>query len=73
MAAEVKVEIVETYGVISEGKWRRELNKVSWNGRTEVYDIRGWSPDHQVCSKGITLTGDELLKLRDIPNAMTIE
>ena len=72
MAAEVKVEVIQTYGVLSEGKWWKELNKVSWNGRTEIYDIRGWSPDHKVCSKGITLNRDELLKLRDVLNSMEI-
>ena len=70
--AEIKVEVKKTFGVISEGKWIRELNLVSWNGRTDMYDLRGWDPEHKTCSKGITMNRDELLKLRDILNTVEI-
>lgn len=70
--AEIKVEIKKTFGVISEGKWTRELNLVSWNGRADLYDLRGWDPEHKTCSKGFTMNRDELLKLRDILNSMEI-
>ena len=70
--AEIKVEIKKTFGVISEGKWTRELNLVSWNGRAELYDLRGWDAEHKICSKGFTMNRDELLKLRDILNSMEI-
>lgn len=70
--AGIKVEIIKSFGVISEGEYTRELNLVSWNDRKEIYDLRGWSDDHKKCSKGITLKKDELLKLRDILNNMEI-
>lgn len=70
--AEIKVEVKKTFGVISEGKWIRELNLVSWNGRADMYDLRGWDHERKTCSKGITMNRDELLKLRDILNTMEI-
>lgn len=70
--ADIKCEIKKTFGVISKRKWTRELNLVSWNGRAELYDLRGWDPEHKTCSKGITMNRDELLKLRDILNTMEI-
>ena len=70
--AEIKNEIVQHFGVISQGKWTRELNLVSWNGRKELYDIRGWADDHAKCSKGITLNKTELKSLRDILNRMEL-
>lgn len=70
--AELKVEVVKSFGVISEGEFTKELNLVSWNGRKEVYDLRGWAEDHKKCSKGITLKREELLKLKEILNTMEI-
>ena len=70
--ADIKCEIKKTFGVISEGKFIRELNLVSWNGRAELYDLRGWDAEHKTCSKGITLNRDELLKLKEILNTMEI-
>lgn len=65
---ELKYEIVEQYGVISErGKgWRREINSISWNDAEPKFDIRDWSPNHEKMGKGITLTEEELLNLVDI-------
>lgn len=71
--AQIKMEIVEQFGVISEGKWTRELNLVSWNGRKEPCDIRGWSLSHDICSKGITLNIEELRALKEILNEMDIQ
>ena len=46
--AELKYEIVEHLGVISENAkgWTKELNLVSWNDREPKYDIRDWAPLH---------------------------
>ncbi len=40
--AEFKYEIIEEIGVLSESAkgWKKELNKISWNGATAKYDIR---------------------------------
>ena len=66
--ADIKYEIVEEIGVLSESSkgWRKELNLVSWGGRDAKYDIRSWSPDHEKMSKGITLTKEELLSLKEL-------
>lgn len=63
--SDIKYEIVEEIGVLSEGSngWRKELNKISWNDRTPKYDIRDWAPGHEKMGKGITLSDDELKAL----------
>ena len=40
--AEIKYEIKEKIGVISENDkgWTKELNLISWNDREPKYDIR---------------------------------
>jgi hypothetical protein len=65
--ADLKFEIVESLGVLSENAkgWTKEINLVSWNDREPKYDIREWSPDHAKMGKGITLTKDEVLLLKD--------
>ncbi|BBE30543.1 hypothetical protein OSSY52_06840 [Tepiditoga spiralis] len=70
--AELKFEIIETFGTLSESSkgWAKQLKKVSWNEREAKYDIREWSPDESKMSKGITLTKEELIKLKDILNGM---
>ena len=47
--AEVKFEIKEELGVLSEGSkgWRKELNLISWNGAAPKYDLRDWAPEHE--------------------------
>ncbi len=62
------------HNVISTGSggWVLELNKISWNGRPAKYDIRSWSEDHQKMGKGVTLTTDDLLKLKELLNTIEI-
>jgi Uncharacterized protein conserved in bacteria len=66
--ADIKFEIKETIRILSESPkgWKKELNLVSWNDKEPKYDIREWSPDHAKMGKGITLTKEELNKLRDV-------
>ncbi len=66
--AEIKFEIIKNIGVISESPkgWTKELNLIRWNGRESKYDIRDWDPDHQVMGKGVTLSEDELKKLKGL-------
>ena len=63
-----KYEIVEHIGVLSEGSkgWRKELNKISWNGAEPKFDIRDWSPEQDKMGKGVTLTEEEASKLKDL-------
>ena len=65
---EIKFEIVQRIGVISEGSkgWKKELNLVSWNEREPKLDIREWSEDHLKMGKGVTLTPQEGAALRDL-------
>ena len=68
MADDFSYEIEKNVGVISEGKggWQLELNLVSWGGRPAKYDIRSWSPDHQKMGKGVTLTKDDVIALKNL-------
>ena len=42
MATEIKYEIIEEIGLISENAkgWRKELNFIRWNSAAPKYDIR---------------------------------
>ena len=72
--SDIKFEIKETVGILSESLkgWTKELNLVSWNNREPKYDIREWSPDHEKMGKGVTLSAEELRKLRDLLNELEL-
>ena len=46
--------------------WTKELNRISWNGGEPKYDIRDWAPEHEKMGKGVTLSEDEMAKLKDL-------
>ena len=54
-------EILETIGILRKSNtgWTRELNVVSWNGKSPRFDIREWDPKHEKMTKGITFTKEE--------------
>lgn len=68
--ADIKYDIVEEVGVLSENAkgWRKEINLISWNGAKPKYDLREWAPNHEKMGKGITMTKEEIDKLREILN-----
>lgn len=72
--AGIKYEVKESYGVLSESAkgWTKELRSISWNDREAKFDIREWAPDDEKMGKGLTLSKDELLKLRDILNNLEL-
>ena len=72
--AEIKFEIKETIGTLSESSkgWAKEFNLVSWNDKEPKYDLREWDPEHKKMGKGITLSVEELKKLRDMLNGMDL-
>ncbi len=72
--AEIKFEIKENIGVLSESAkgWSKELNLVSWNDKEPKYDLREWEPTHVKMGKGVTLSVEELKKLKDILNGLEI-
>ena len=72
--AEIKFEIKETVGVLSESSkgWKKEVNLISWNDKEPKYDIRDWDLEHKKMGKGITLSVEELKKLKEILNDMDL-
>lgn len=72
--ADIKFEIKETIGVLSESAkaWTKELNLISWNGKEPKYDLREWDPTHEKMGKGITLSIEEIKKLREYLNNLDI-
>ena len=70
MAAKITYTIQVVLGDLSVAAngWKKELTYTSWNNRDEKFDLRSWNPDHSAMTKGITLTKEEILKLKDILN-----
>ncbi|BEP29514.1 YdbC family protein [Helicovermis profundi] len=68
--ANIKYEIKKNVAIISENSkgWTKELNLISWNDREAKYDLRDWDPTHEKMGKGVTLSKDDILKLRDALN-----
>ena len=74
MADDFSFSIEKNLGVISQGKggWNLELNFVSWGGRPAKHDIRSWSADHEKMGKGITLTQEEAVALKNLLNNLEL-
>ena len=72
--ADFKYEIIERVSTISEGArgWNKELNFISWNDREPKFDIREWSEDHSKMGKGVSMTKNELIALRDLLNSLKL-
>ena len=72
--ADIKYEIVKKIGVLSKAGsgWAKELNLISWNDREAKYDIRDWSADGEKMGKGVTLSKDEILALKELLNSMEV-
>ncbi len=72
--ADIKFEVKETLGAISESSkgWKKEINLISWNDKEAKYDLREWSPEHEKMGKGVTLSREELGKLKEILNKMDL-
>jgi hypothetical protein len=72
--SEIKYEIINKIGVLSTAAsgWAKELNLVSWNDREAKYDLRDWSPDREKMGKGVTLSKEELLALKELLNTIEL-
>ena len=72
--ADIKFKIKAKTGVLSESAkgWKKELNLISWNDKEANYDIRDWDAEHKKMGKGITLSIDELMKLRELLNKIEL-
>ncbi|HHV95312.1 MAG TPA: hypothetical protein GXX37_02365 [Clostridiaceae bacterium] len=66
--ADIKFEIHRELGVLNVNSrgWKKEVNIVSWNGRKPKIDIREWDENHERMGKGITLSREEALELKNI-------
>lgn len=57
-------KVLEEIATISSNAkgWELKLRYMAWNGNGPKYDLRSWleTEDGEKCSKGITLTGEEL-------------
>lgn len=73
--SEMKQEIIKKIGVLSKSAsgWEKQLNLISWNERELKYDIREWAPDGQKMGKGVTLSKEELLALKELLNKMKLQ
>ena len=72
--ADIKYEIVKNIGIVSKAGsgWAKELNLISWNDREPKYDLRDWSADHEKMGKGVTLTREELIALKELLNSIEL-
>lgn len=64
---ELKYEKIQQIGIVSEGKKRtKELNIVKWGSQEPKFDLRNWNKEDGKPGKGVTLTADELQKLKEM-------
>ena len=72
--SEIKYEIVKQIGILSKSAsgWSKELNLISWNDRDPKYDLRDWSPDREKMGKGVTLSREDLLALKELLNSIEL-
>lgn len=73
---EFKFEIEKNFGAFGDRDSRgfqKELTLTSYNGAPAKYDLRGWDEDHKTLSKGLTLTHEELLRLKALLNQIETE
>ena len=75
MATKITFTIEEELGELSVASngWKKQLTYTSWNGRNPKFDLRSWSDDHNAMTKGLTLTKEEMVKLKEILNTIDFE
>jgi hypothetical protein len=73
--ADITFKIEKRIGALSKkpNGWQKEINLVSWNEREAKFDIREWNEDHNRMTKGITLTKEETIRLKEILNELSFE
>jgi hypothetical protein len=72
--SEIKFDIIKKIDVLSKSAsgWAKQLNLISWNERDPKYDIREWSPDGEKMGKGVTLSKEELVALKEVLNKVEL-
>ena len=75
--AEFKVEIEKKIGALQDKRNSKgmllELNLVSFNDRRAKYDIRPWDEAHATMGKGVSLSKDEVIKLKELLNGLDLD
>ena len=71
---EIKYKVIKHIGVVgSNCGWTKELNIISWNDKERKFDLRNWTENHTKMSKGITMTKNELLNLKELLDSIDIK
>jgi hypothetical protein len=72
--SEIQYEIIKKIGILSESQsgWSKQLNLIRWNERDPKYDIREWAPDGEKMGKGVTLSMEELVALKELLNKIEL-
>jgi hypothetical protein len=73
--AEITFEIKKHLGILGEDYrgWTKEVNLVSWNNRKPKIDIRDWDPEHAKMGKGVTLSSEEVVKLKALLDELAMD
>lgn len=74
--AVINFEIFKVIGTLSEDKdgWKKQLTCTSWGGKyNPKFDLRAWDSEYTSMKKGITLSLEEIIALRDILNESDLE
>lgn len=73
--AVVNFEIYKVLGTLSENKdgWKKQLTCTSWGRYNPKFDLRSWDSEYNGMTKGITLSLEEIVALRDLLNEVDLE
>lgn len=73
--AVVNFEIYKVLGTLSEDKdgKSKQLTCISWGRYNPKFDLRSWNSDYTTMTKGITLSLEEALALKDLLNKVDLE
>ena len=65
--AVVNYSIYKVLGTLSENKdgMKKQLTCTSWGRYNPKFDIRAWDEDYVQMTKGVTLTLEEILELKE--------
>ena len=73
--AVINFEIYNVLGTLSESKdgRKKQLTCTSWGRYNPKFDLRSWDENYESMTKGVTLTLEEAIALRDLLNATDLE
>lgn len=73
--AVINYEIFNVLGTLSESKdgKKKQLTVTAWGRYNPKFDIRAWNEEYTQMSKGITLSLEEIVALRDLLNSSELE